>query len=659
MNVIHRKSIQDGIQRVSNTSIFTGEEKMILEITERIPGMIAVYSIVTGKYIYVNTAIKNLLGYTPSDFINGGIQFVTSLVHPDDLQPIMQKNQRALETANKNNNNNNTTSTEPIINFEYRIKHKDGTWRWLHTDGSVLRRSKDGAVEYVLNISLDITHRKMMEESIKDLSNNLMNQVKERTSELSLQEKKSQLIIQNSSDVISIIDKNGVILYQSPSLKTMLGYSPKELIGKNIINSSIVHPKDLELYKNFIKNLQKNSRDCKTVIRLRHKKGHYLHIELIGKNLTANPIIRGIITSYRDITAQKRTLNDLQNLKYALDQSAIVAITDKGGKIEYVNDQFIKISKYTKKELVGKTHRIINSKYHEKEFMHNLWDIILSGKIWRGEIRNRTRHGKYYWVDTTITPLLNENGKPEKFIAIRYDITKRKELERQKDEFIGVASHELKTPVTSLKAYVQVMHKRFMEKNDLASAKYMGKMLNQINKLSTLIQDLLDITKIETGKLQFHEEYSNINELATEVIEVMQLTTDKHLIIKRGEVHKKVYADSERIGQVITNFISNAIKYSPDSERIIVKLFSNSKEARICVQDFGVGIQKEKQAKIFERFYRVTGAKEDTFPGLGLGLYISTEIIRRHNGKIWVKSKEAKGSTFCFSLPFSRKNIRN
>lgn len=347
---------------------------------------------------------------------------------------------------------------------------------------------------------------------------------------------------------------------------------------------------------------------------------------------------------------ENEALEELKYLKYALDQSAIVAITDKSGMIEYVNDKFVEISKYSREELVGKTHRVINSKHHSKEFFRDMWQTILSGNVWRGEIRNRAKDGSYYWVDSTITPVLDESGKPKKFIAIRSDITKRKELEQQKDEFIGIVSHELKTPVTSLKGYAQFLEKRFVKKEDQASAEYMSKMNTQITKLVSLIGDLLDVTRNESGKLQFNLDVFDLNELVAETLESLKLGDSKHSLIRKGKIKSKIFGDRERIGQVLTNLLTNAVKYSPDADQVFIKLTQSGEAAAVTVQDFGMGIAAEEHEKIFQRFYRANG-NGVRYPGLGLGLYISSEIIRRHNGEIWVESREGEGSTFGFSLP--------
>ena len=238
------------------------------------------------------------------------------------------------------------------------------------------------------------------------------------------------------------------------------------------------------------------------------------------------------------------------------------------------------------------------------------------------------------------------------------DITERNQMEQQKDEFISIASHELKTPITSVKAYAQILGQRFRKINDKKSAELAEKMDLQLDKLTDLIGDLLDVTKIESGRIQFNESYFDFNQLVNETAEDLQRTTKKHRIDKALQPTVMVYGDHDRLSQVITNFITNAIKYSPQADKIIIKTSVDKTRVSLSVQDFGLGLSKEDKAKVFERFYRVSGSDQNTYPGLGLGLYISSEIIKRHKGRIWVESKKNIGSTFCFSLPISKPKIK-
>ncbi len=223
-----------------------------------------------------------------------------------------------------------------------------------------------------------------------------------------------------------------------------------------------------------------------------------------------------------------------------------------------------------------------------------------------------------------------------------------------RDEFISIASHELKTPVTSLKMYTQITHKQLESKGETTLLTPLTKMNAQIDRLNLLISDLLNVSKIQLGKLEFNETHFNLQELVEETAEAIQPSTHKHTITVKGKLTKKVWGDRDRIGQVITNLLSNAVKYSPQADKIIIKLREDKECAHVSVLDFGIGIDKEHQKKIFDRFYRVTDPNEKTFPGLGIGLYITSEIVKRHGGSVEVKSTKGKGSEFSFCIPFKK-----
>jgi signal transduction histidine kinase len=262
----------------------------------------------------------------------------------------------------------------------------------------------------------------------------------------------------------------------------------------------------------------------------------------------------------------------------------------------------------------------------------------------------RGADGVYRPFLTRIIPIYDADGIIVQWFGTNTDITEQKRLEQQKDEFLGIASHELKTPVTSLKAYTQLLERRFRNAGDGRSAELVQKMDAQLDKLTGLIGDLLDVTKIESGKLIFHVSRFDFDELVREVAEEMQRTTSKHTIMLDLAASVVFYGDRDRIGQVLINLITNAIKYSPQTEKIVVRTICEQGSIIISVQDFGIGIPAEMQQRVFERFFRVEGDTRMTFPGLGLGLYISAEIVKRHHGSIWVESEEGKGTTISFSL---------
>jgi len=224
-----------------------------------------------------------------------------------------------------------------------------------------------------------------------------------------------------------------------------------------------------------------------------------------------------------------------------------------------------------------------------------------------------------------------------------------RDLNAKKDEFIGLASHELKTPVTSLKGYLQIFEKNIPEGDK--NKTYIKKAVQQVNKLSALISDLLDISKIETGELPLNFTFFDLKLLMKEVIELTQYSAKFHTIVFNcNEDEVMVRADRRRIEQVIVNLISNAIKYSPNANKVVVSLYQSGKRTCVSVEDFGMGITPEQQERIFSRFYRVDEIAAH-ISGLGIGLYISQEIITRHNGTLKVRSEYGKGSTFSFDIP--------
>lgn len=261
--------------------------------------------------------------------------------------------------------------------------------------------------------------------------------------------------------------------------------------------------------------------------------------------------------------------------------------------------------------------------------------LLLSGVLF---ILSRAQYTARNNAEILASQLLQSQRELEKAISMR-------------DNFISIASHELKTPVTSLKVYGEVLARKFTKTKQADNIQAMNKMNNQINKLAVLISDLLDVTRIQAGKLAFREEKFDLTATVKELVANTQPLSERHKIVFKGSAKIYVLGDSDRIGQVVSNFLTNAIKYSPDAKEVIVRVTKKDDKAIVSVQDFGIGIDNPHQKKIFGRFYRVTDKDEQTFPGLGIGLYISFEIIKRHHGEIQVKSTKGKGSTFSFSIP--------
>jgi len=257
--------------------------------------------------------------------------------------------------------------------------------------------------------------------------------------------------------------------------------------------------------------------------------------------------------------------------------------------------------------------------------------------------------GENRWAVVKANPTFDEQGNIQYAINIIHDVTERMGLEKRKDEFISTASHELKTPIAALKGYTQILENL---NNNATSKYYVSKLNSQINRISKLVDDLLDVSKIQSGKLGLNKEKFNIVKLIEETATNAQLVNGHHKIIVKDGIHKKIIlADKYRIDEVLNNLLSNAIKFSPSADKVLVKIRNNSKELVISVTDYGIGISKKNLERIFEPFFQASSKIRQSFSGLGLGLHISSQIVKQHKGRLWVESDKGKGTTFYVALP--------
>ena len=292
----------------------------------------------------------------------------------------------------------------------------------------------------------------------------------------------------------------------------------------------------------------------------------------------------------------------------------------------------------------------------DKEENLKVWmNAVTTGKDFLFEHRFRKHDGEYRWQLSRAIPQRDEQGNIQMWVGTSTDIDEMKKHEQLKDDFIKIASHELKTPVTTISGYVQLLRQINKNSSDQMLTSSLATIDKHVSKLTKLISDLLDVTKIETGIFHLSKEKFNVNELISELIGDIQSTNSLHKIVFNHGSETSLFADKDRVSQVLINLIINAIKYSPKANTVIVSTQLKAEEIIVSVQDFGIGIDAGDHEKVFERFYRVQGKNEKTFPGFGIGLFIVKEIISNHNGKIWVESEKGKGSVFYFSLPVNTK----
>lgn len=309
---------------------------------------------------------------------------------------------------------------------------------------------------------------------------------------------------------------------------------------------------------------------------------------------------------------------------------------------------------YTPEEIIGQPVSILMPPEKKNDFPYIMKELREGRKVEHYETQRMTKDGRILHVSITVSPMRDSQGTIIGASKIARDITEKIENEKRRDEFVSTASHELKTPITSQKAFGELLEMIIKKKGYEDLLPYIQNINMQTEKLTKLIKDLLELSRVQTGRLKMESKEFDFDRLTHEVVSDMQMTSRKHTIVQEGKTSKIVKGDRERIGQVLTNLLSNAIKYSPRADKIILKVFKKSGSVVVGVQDFGIGIPAEYHEKIFERFFRVTGEDEKTYPGMGIGLHVSREIINAHHGKIWVEIKNGHGATFFLSIPYVR-----
>ncbi len=543
-------------------------------------------------------------------------------IHPDDVRDIVEPAfDKALETG--------------VYQYDARIAHPDKSIHWIRTQGKVVF-DENNKPQRMLGTMRDITEEKANEEKVERLA----------------------AIVQSSDDAIISKRIDGIITSWNDAAQKMFNYTAEEMIGQSI--SKLIPDHKLEEEISIIDRLKKGNRIEHFETQRITKNRKLLDISLaISPLKDINGNVIGASKIIRDITKQKeieRLINESEQKFRLLADSMpqFIWTSDPGGNLNYFSKTVYDYSGLSAEQFLKDGWLQIVHPDDREENISQWMYAIQTGKPFLFEHRFRRHDGEYRWQLSRAIPQKDNTGKIQMWVGTSTDIDEIKKHDQQKDDFIKMASHELKTPVTTIKGYVQLLLKMNSGGKDPFLASSLLTIDKQVYKLTKLITDLLDVTKIETGSLDLNKETFFIADIVKEIAEELEITTQTHAITIHAQANPAVYADKDRISQVFINLFTNAIKYSPKANQIIVDINTTTDNVVISVKDFGIGVSKDDLSRIFERFYRAAGKDEKTFPGFGIGLFIVNEIVNLHQGKIWAESEKDKGSVFYMSLPLNK-----
>ncbi|WP_233602984.1 PAS domain-containing sensor histidine kinase [Pedobacter sp. KBW06] len=464
------------------------------------------------------------------------------------------------------------------------------------------------------------------------------------------------------------------IIYCNAAFEEMCGYDHDEIIGHNC---RFLQDKDRSQESRFkIAQAIKDGENCVVEIRNYTKDGRLFHNELYlspVKDAAGN--VTHFIGIQNDVSLRKKAEQTLQmNFKeierQVIDRtrmlkeseeylSSIVEtiresllVMDKDYTVLSANNHFLNTFKVSINDTKGKLlYDLGNGQWNIPELRLMMEEILpTNNPVLDYEVEHEFPHiGRKLMLLNAHRVELEGQFKDRILLAIE-DITERKAVEQRKDDFLSIASHELKTPLTTVVGYVQMMQRLMPENSSEKFRSVVEKTGTYVARLNQLLKELMDVSRIQSGNIELHMDYFDFDKMVRETIDGLQTAAPGHRIVVKGKPVHQCYGDESNLVQVINNLISNAIKYSPDSKEVEIHISRVSSFIKFSVRDYGLGIKEDDLKKVFERFYRV-GDIQKNYPGMGIGLYICDQIIKNHKGTLWVESELGEGSVFSFTLP--------
>lgn len=547
-------------------------------------------------------------------------------VHPEDFDRVIKGFRHAIETGEYFD--------------EFRILKKNAAVGWLRARAKIFYND-EGTPYRAVGTSRDITREKKREQELRRKESRLRHLILAAPVAIGILRGPDYKVEIMNDVAARLLGKSKEMLEDKPILEVMTELDTalaKSLLDRAFYNDERVSGAEYPV------KLMRNGRLEKIYVHfeydpLKNLEGKTIGVIVVGIEVTNQVLVR------KRIEKSEAAFRLLAN-----SSPSFVWTMDADMQLRFINETF---QEYVGLDLDEMNKSGFRQVVHPDDFELAVlrWTgAVKAGTQYNSEHRIRRKDGVYRWFLTRAIHDNADSTNPGRWIFTGTDINDIKEQEMQKDYFISRASHELKTPLTSLKGYVQILQSVHSGSSDDLLIHSLSKMDQQVNKLVSLINDLLDSTRISKGGLQVNKKNFLLADMLTDIAEDVQSSSNCEIILSAEDFNITVYGDKEKLGQVVTNLLTNAIKYSPDCAQVWIKGVRDNGSITVCIIDRGIGIDFQAQAKIFEKFYRVTGKNEETFPGLGIGLYIANEILKLHNSHIEVNSTPGEGSTFSFTL---------
>jgi PAS domain S-box-containing protein len=586
-----------------------------------------------GKFLDFNSWWPKMTGYSQEEFNNMKNFGIT---HPDDLE----KSKLWLTKI--------INGEIDKYQIEKRYIRKDKTIFWGESSVSAIK-DKHNKIISTIGIVTDITERKLAEESLRE------------------SEEKYRGLVENSPDGIIIYVEDKITYVNTEALRIVKAKNNDQIIGKSVLD--FIHPDSKE---SIIQRMIEIIADEYASI-IVEEKLISLSGEIIYAELKAIPTIfehqNAVQVIIHDITERKRSQDKIKQLSQAVEQSPVaIEITDTKGIIEYINPKFVETTGYSYEEIIGNNPRMLKSGYTSDNEYKQLWKTITSGNEWFGEFHNKKKDGSLYWESASISPITNEQGKTTHYIAIKEDITERKNIEKQlikakekaeesdrlKLAFLANMSHEIRTPMNGILGFTELLKVKNLS-GDIRQ-EYINIIEKSGKRMLNIINDIISISKVESGQIEVTASETNVNEQIEYLQtffkpEAEQKNISLFLTKQLSSKDAFIKTDREKLYAILTNLIKNAIKFTNEGS---IEFGCERKGDYIVffIKDTGLGISDSHKKIIFERFRQANDSVSRSHEGSGLGLAISKAYVEILGGNIWVESKEGIGSSFYFTLPF-------